>query len=79
MPHLVLIQLNNNMRFQSFELVISPTPRNLSAEFFFFFHILKREIIIINMQNLVMWVKCDKYLDLIEFLKSHAYFLFAIT
>lgn len=78
MPHLVLIQLNNNMRFQSFELVISPTPRNLSAEFFFF-HILKREIIIINMQNLVMWVKCDKYLDLIEFLKSHAYFLFAIT
>lgn len=71
MPHLVLIQLNNNMRFQSFELVIS---RNFS-----FFHILKREIIIINMQNLVMWVKCDKYLDLVEFLKSYAYVLFAIT
>lgn len=42
MPHLVLIQLNNNMRFQSFVLVISPTPRNLSPEFFFFSYLEKR-------------------------------------
>lgn len=27
------------------------------------------------MQKLVMWVKCDKYLGLVEFLKSYAYFM----